>query len=76
MLFQKIVMTGEAPKQPAYKDNVNPPTGTEDTVDPRDLVRTGNIPDNPKELLGNPGFAPQMINEGGENLRGDLREEE
>lgn len=69
-------MTGEAPKQPAFRDNVNPPTETEDTIDPRDLVRTANIPDNPKELLTNPGFAPQMINEGGENLRGDLREDE
>lgn len=70
-------MTGEAPKQPGYKKNLDAPPEIDDenVVDPRDLVRTGNIPDNPKELLSNPGFAPQMINEG-DNLRSDLREEE
>ncbi|XWK88713.1 MAG: hypothetical protein U7127_01225 [Phormidium sp.] len=67
----------ETSKQPGYKDNVDapPPTDDERVVAPRDLVSTGNIPDNPKELLSNPGFAPQMINEG-DNLRSDLREDE
>ena len=67
----------ETSKQPGYKDNVDalPQSDDERVVDPRDLVRTGNIPDNPKELLSNPGFAPQMINEG-DNLRSDLREDE
>lgn len=69
-------MTGEAPKQPGYKENVDAPPKRDDAVDPRDLVRTGNIPENPKELLSNPGFDPQMINEGGENLRGDVRDDE
>lgn len=69
-------MTGEAPKQPAYKNNVDAPPKSDRTVDPRDLVRTAGIPDHPEELLSNPGFAPQMINEGGENLRSDIREEE
>lgn len=69
-------MTGEAPKQPAFKDNVDAPPEVENAVDPRDLVRTSGIPEHPEELLSNPGFAPQMINEGGENLRSDLRKEE
>lgn len=67
----------ETSKQPGYKENIDAPPQTDEerVVDPRDLVRTGNIPDNSKELLSNPGFAPQMINEG-ENLRSDLREDE
>lgn len=67
----------ETSKQPGYKEHIDAPSQTDEerVVDPRDLVRTGNIPDNPKELLSNPGFAPQMINEG-ENLRSDLREDE
>lgn len=69
-------MTGEAPKQPAFKENVDSPPKTEDTVDPRDLVRTGGIPDNPDEVLTNPAVAPQMINQGGEKLRSDLKEEQ
>ena len=68
-------MTGEAPKQPASKENMNPPTGTEDMVDPRDLVRTSGIPDHPEELLTNPAVAPEMLNQG-DNLRSDLRKEE
>jgi hypothetical protein len=68
-------MTGEAPKQPAFKENMNPPTGTEDMVDPRDLVRTSGIPENPEEFLTNPGVAPEMLNQG-DNLRSDLRKEE
>ena len=69
-------MTGEAPKQPAYKDNVDAPPKDDRLVDPIDLVRTSGIPEHPQELLTNPGFDPQMINEGGENLRSDLMEEE
>ena len=69
-------MTSEAAKQPAYKDNVDAPSKDDQIIDPIDLVRTSGIPENPEELLSNPGFAPQMINEGGENLRSDLTEEE
>lgn len=68
----------EAPKQPGNKENLDAPpkTDSDRIVDPRDLVRTSGIPDNPKELLSNPGFAPQMIDQSADNLRSDLREEE
>ena len=68
-------MTGEAPKQPAFKQNVNPPTGTQDIVDPRDLVRTGGIPENPEEVISNPAVAPQMPDDILRDLRGDLSKE-
>lgn len=69
-------MTGEAPKQPAYRDNVDAPPKNDRAVDPRDLVRTEGIPEHPEEVLTNPGFDPQMINEGSENLRSDLKKDE
>ncbi|HAZ47093.1 MAG TPA: hypothetical protein DDW76_11930 [Cyanobacteria bacterium UBA11369] len=68
-------MTGEAPKQPGSKENVNPPTGSEDLVDPRDLVRTSGIPEHPEEVLSNPAVAPQMPDDSLRDLRGDLSKE-
>lgn len=68
-------MTDKAPKQPDLKKNVNPPTETDDIVDPRDLVRTSGIPENPEEVMSNPAVAPQMIDDM-RDLRGDLTKED
>jgi hypothetical protein len=69
-------MTSEAPKQTEVKDKATPPTETQRIVDPLDLVRTEGIPEHPEELMSNPAVTPQMINQGGENLRSDLSEQE
>ena len=68
-------MTDSAAKQPGFKENVNPPTETKDLVDPRDLVRTSGIPENPEEVLSNPAVAPQMPDDSLRDLRGDLSKE-
>ena len=68
-------MTDEATKQPGSKENVNQPTENQGLVDPRDLVRTSGIPENPEEVLSNPAVAPQMPDDSLRDLRGDLSKE-
>lgn len=70
-------MTSGAPKQPAIRDedNVNPPTETEDAVDPRDIVRTGGTPENPEEMLIEQNVVPKQISSPGD-LRSDIRKQE
>lgn len=67
-------MTDSTAKQRDRNQNVDSPKETKDIVDPRDLVRTSGIPDNPEEAISNPAVAPQMPDDF-RDLRGDLSKE-
>lgn len=51
------------------------PPQKQKTVDPRDLVYTGGLNRDPREVVENPAVTPQMLNEPGD-LRDDLLEED
>lgn len=54
-------------------DQANKPQKDEHLVDPRDLVYAGGTDRNPRELVENPGVAPEMLeDQSPEDLRDDL----